>query len=79
MMDYTRLAKEWLRNYDDLYDPQVNDLAALLSRVAADEREACAKIADGYRVPSLSSGAEPNRTIAYMQSAIRALSQRKEG
>ena len=35
MMDYTRLAKEWLRNYDDLYDPQVNDLAALLSEAVA--------------------------------------------
>ena len=41
MTDYTQLAKEWLRKYDDLYDPQVNDLAALLSEAVAEaERDA---------------------------------------
>ena len=68
MTDYTQLAKEWLRKYDDLYDPQVNDLAALLARVAADERERCWNAID-YMFFGLLNG---SRGRAELEAAIRA-------
>lgn len=47
--DYTKMAREFWSRYDELYGPYVDDLVALLERVAAEEREECAKEADNER------------------------------